>query len=40
VKKAFAAKARVTLKPASSRNRVLIPQMRDAANVDSRVRVT
>jgi len=33
VKKAFAAKASVLLSPASSRKRVLIPQMNEAANV-------
>ena len=40
VKKAFAAKASVMNKPASSRNRVLIPQMNEDAKVDRRVSVT
>ena len=37
VKNAFAAKASALLRPASSRNSVLIPQMNDAASVVSRV---
>jgi hypothetical protein len=38
VKKALAAKASALLRPASRRKRVLIPQMKEAARVDSRVR--
>ena len=37
VKNAFAAKASVLLRPASSRKSVLMPQMKDAASVDSKV---
>ena len=37
VKKALAAKASALLSPASSRKSVLIPQMNEAARVDSRV---
>jgi hypothetical protein len=37
VKKALAAKACVLFSPASSRKRVLMPQIREAARVDSRV---
>jgi hypothetical protein len=37
VKKAFAAKACPLLRPASSRNRVLMPQMNEADRVESRV---
>jgi hypothetical protein len=37
VKKAFAAKASVLFRPASSRNRVLMPQMNEAARVVSKV---
>jgi hypothetical protein len=40
VKKAFARNARVMLSPASSRKRVLIPRMNEAASVDRSVRVT
>jgi hypothetical protein len=36
VKKALAVKASVLVRPASSRNKVLIPQMNDAASVDNR----
>jgi hypothetical protein len=37
VKNALAAKASVLLRPASSRKRVLMPQMNDAASVVNRV---
>ena len=40
VKKALAAKAWVMPRPASSRNRVLMPQMKDDAKVDSSVSAT
>jgi len=34
---ALAAKASVLLRPASRRNRVLMPQLKEAASVDSKV---
>jgi hypothetical protein len=40
VKKAFAANVSDTLRPASSRNSVLMPQIVDEAKVDSSVNVT
>src|SRR5437660_2974520 len=40
VKNAFAAKASVMERPASSRKSVLIPQMKEEAKVESKVRAT
>ncbi|WP_420948234.1 hypothetical protein [Archangium gephyra] len=37
MKNALAAKASALLSPASRRNKVLMPQMKEAASVDSRV---
>ena len=39
VKKALAAKASVLVRPASSRKRVLMPQINDADSVESKVNV-